>query len=505
MEVSLSDQRRDDRTADHDGDQDGVLALIDQPIGQAEEGRDGTEGQAGGHQQGGVRPFAGREPVQSGQGPDPDHLGGDLGAEESQDQERSTRHGRERHEEARLDEVEGGEHGEGDRPHPLHQHPVANEHAGDHQADQVGGQHRLALRHLGEAPEQKEHQEQELHLRLADPVPGAADHQPGQSGQVPEGRGRDRDEQDQPHVEVGEQDAEGQDGAEVGDEAGGEDQLAEFGPIQAGFDHHGIDHRHRRGGERDPRDVGRIPAPVSHAEGEGRGANEGDQKADGSDREGRFQVAAEGVGVDLGPRQKGQEAGPEGREEVDPPAGLKVQEVAGGDPNQDLDQGNRDSHADRDQARQQGQRHPGAGNQPDIGLHVRAPQAEGTEPGGAGRPGAIRHPGDDRRADSAGQVARVRSRGCRGSTKKLPRASPHVGVISCVRRSGSGRTPSPVGPVVECYDGAAPASMDGAGRDPGASGPRASRLGVGESGRPDLNRGPPAPEAGALTGLRYAP
>ena len=27
----------------------------------------------------------------------------------------------------------------------------------------------------------------------------------------------------------------------------------------------------------------------------------------------------------------------------------------------------------------------------------------------------------------------------------------------------------------------------------------------GKSGRPDLNRGPPAPEAGALTGLRYAP
>ena len=26
-----------------------------------------------------------------------------------------------------------------------------------------------------------------------------------------------------------------------------------------------------------------------------------------------------------------------------------------------------------------------------------------------------------------------------------------------------------------------------------------------QSGRPDLNRGPPAPEAGALTGLRYTP
>ena len=34
-----------------------------------------------------------------------------------------------------------------------------------------------------------------------------------------------------------------------------------------------------------------------------------------------------------------------------------------------------------------------------------------------------------------------------------------------------------------------------------------AELGVhaGRSGRPDLNRGPPAPEAGALTGLRYAP
>ena len=26
-----------------------------------------------------------------------------------------------------------------------------------------------------------------------------------------------------------------------------------------------------------------------------------------------------------------------------------------------------------------------------------------------------------------------------------------------------------------------------------------------KSGRPDLNRGPPAPKAGALAGLRYAP
>jgi hypothetical protein len=46
-----------------------------------------------------------------------------------------------------------------------------------------------------------------------------------------------------------------------------------------------------------------------------------------------------------------------------------------------------------------------------------------------------------------------------------------------------------------------------------ATGPRgywktgraAHQGGSSRSGRPDLNRGPPAPEAGALTGLRYAP
>ena len=46
-----------------------------------------------------------------------------------------------------------------------------------------------------------------------------------------------------------------------------------------------------------------------------------------------------------------------------------------------------------------------------------------------------------------------------------------------------------------------------AGKD-GAIKPAAVRLrglSLVLSGRPDLNRGPPAPEAGALTGLRYAP
>src|SRR3954453_18566750 len=40
--------------------------------------------------------------------------------------------------------------------------------------------------------------------------------------------------------------------------------------------------------------------------------------------------------------------------------------------------------------------------------------------------------------------------------------------------------------------------------DRNANEPPGGRLVV-RSGRPDLNRGPPAPEAGALTGLRYAP
>ena len=54
-------------------------------------------------------------------------------------------------------------------------------------------------------------------------------------------------------------------------------------------------------------------------------------------------------------------------------------------------------------------------------------------------------------------------------------------------------------------EGGKPASL------PGYYGPARFQAAAGRanfqfpSGRPDLNRGPPAPEAGALTGLRYAP
>jgi hypothetical protein len=43
------------------------------------------------------------------------------------------------------------------------------------------------------------------------------------------------------------------------------------------------------------------------------------------------------------------------------------------------------------------------------------------------------------------------------------------------------------------------------GGRPFRTGISVSETGRRESGRSDLNRGPPAPKAGALTGLRYAP
>jgi len=54
--------------------------------------------------------------------------------------------------------------------------------------------------------------------------------------------GAHEDRQERPIA--GEQGAQRQHGAEVGDEAGGQDQLAEVLAVEPGLDHHGVDHGH---------------------------------------------------------------------------------------------------------------------------------------------------------------------------------------------------------------------------------------------------------------------
>ena len=66
-----------------------------------------------------------------------------------------------------------------------------------------------------------------------------------ESRQQIEGNRGDRSEQRQPQVEIGEDDAERQHRSKIGDKAGGKNDLAQFGLVEAGLDHHRIDDGNR--------------------------------------------------------------------------------------------------------------------------------------------------------------------------------------------------------------------------------------------------------------------
>lgn len=77
-------------------------------------------------------------------------------------------------------------------------------------------------------------------LGLRDTLAEAADDEPCPTRHEVQTDDQDRDEHDQPAVEVGEQRAEREDGAEVVDEARGQNQLAQLGAIQPSLDHHRV-------------------------------------------------------------------------------------------------------------------------------------------------------------------------------------------------------------------------------------------------------------------------
>src|SRR5439155_4409522 len=145
---------------------------------------------------------------------------------------------------------------------------------------------------------------------------------------VAEGDAERHREREQPAVEVREEGTEREDGAEVGHEAGGEDHLPEAGPAEPGLHHHGVDDSDRGGGERDAADERALVRPARYPVAEAPGAQERRQEGDETDRQRRLQVNTQGVGVDLGAGEEGEEDRPEAGEEVDPFAGLQAEEVA---------------------------------------------------------------------------------------------------------------------------------------------------------------------------------
>jgi len=119
----------------------------------------------------------------------------------------------------------------------------------------------LAARLGGQPAQPEQHHQQELDLGFGDPVAETGDRQPDQPGQRQHRDRADRDEHDQQPVVGGEQAAEGEHRAQVGDEARGQDELAEVMTVQAGLDHHRIDHRDRRRAQRDAADLGGMQVP----------------------------------------------------------------------------------------------------------------------------------------------------------------------------------------------------------------------------------------------------
>jgi hypothetical protein len=245
-----------------------------------------------------------------------------------------------------------GEHGEGDGPQPVHQHPVVQEHPGHHQPGHVSGQDGLAARLGGQPAEPEQDDQQQLDFRFGDPVAEGPDRQAEQPGQHQQGDRADRGEDDQQPAVAGEQAAEREHGAQVGDEACGQDELAQVLAIQAGLDHDRVHHRDRGGAQRDPADLGGVQMPAQDKLAEPEGGQERQREREEADGQAGLPVPAQGHRIDLRSGQEGEHQGSHaGQEHHDIGRGNVLADtgnVAGQRADHDLDQrgGHRELDAD---------------------------------------------------------------------------------------------------------------------------------------------------------------
>jgi hypothetical protein len=103
---------------DDDGDQLGVVRHVDEVVGQAEQRRDGLEGQARGHEERGVAALARWQLEGGGNRPDTGHLGGELDQQHDTDRAGPVNQRSGRDESSRAQEKERGEQRERDRAQP---------------------------------------------------------------------------------------------------------------------------------------------------------------------------------------------------------------------------------------------------------------------------------------------------------------------------------------------------------------------------------------------------
>src|ERR1035437_456007 len=204
LEKFLRDERRHERAENDDGDEHGVLGLVNDMVLQAEQRGDGAERQPGGHQQRGVIRLAVAHVKNLGERPHPDEFRHHFYQQQNHDDTQRRQQGGQRDEKPRLDEIKRREDRERDGAHPVHERFVAQEHARDDEADQIGGQHRFAFSGGRQPAEKKQHEEDELYFRLAHARRAKfGDDELGPLRHEPKHHRRDYHENYQPDVEVG--------------------------------------------------------------------------------------------------------------------------------------------------------------------------------------------------------------------------------------------------------------------------------------------------------------
>src|SRR5438552_6285312 len=138
----------------------------------------------------------------------------------------------------------------------MHKGLVTEKNSRDYQSNQICGQDRFTFRGRGEATERKQHKENKFYLWLA----YSRDAQLCDDGLRPSRHEPEHDQHDdnkdqQPDVEVREQNPEREDCAEIGNKARSQNGLTHARVAITAFDHYGVDDCHRSGRECDSSDL----------------------------------------------------------------------------------------------------------------------------------------------------------------------------------------------------------------------------------------------------------
>ena len=191
----------------------------------------------------------------------------------------------------------------------MNQRFIAQENARDDEADQIRGQHGFAFGRGRQPAQEKQHEENEFHLRLTHARRAKfGDDELRQLWHEPQHHRRHHHENEQPDVEVGEKRAERQYRAQIRDEARRQNRFAERGLAKTAFDHHRVNDGDRRGGQRDAGDLRLMQRPAEHELREQPHTGKRKQKRQHANRHAGAQIGAQRNRINFRARQERQHA-----------------------------------------------------------------------------------------------------------------------------------------------------------------------------------------------------